>query len=140
MPPHKAGRIISTVAAPYPGLYSAECSLRHLPIFLTLELLAGRRLLEPVIRRLPCGLLLVALEKHRSPLAFLPGIRSARILAATAEDNRAMLVVNMMTTPVMIVSSNSCTLRSAWRPMAAPPCAGVRVLVPPMHFPTMCCT
>ena len=49
------------------------------------------------------------LGKASSPFAFLPGIRSAGILAATAEDGRAMLVVNMMTILVMIVSSNSCT-------------------------------
>ena len=124
VPPHKAGRIISNSRCSLSGVIFS-CSLRHLPIFLTLELLAGRRLLEPVIRRLPCGLLLVALGKHRSPLAFLPGIRSAGILAATAEDGRAMLVVNMMTILVMIASSNSCTLRECLAPHGSSPlCRG----------------
>ena len=65
--------------------------------------------------------------------------KSVRIPAAIAELDLVMSVLNMMTTPAMIVSNNFYILRETWYPMAAPSFAGVRFLVSPMHFPKMRC-
>ena len=125
VPPRKGGRIISNNRC---SLYKVifSCGPRHPLLSLTSELRAGRRLLDQVIRRMLRRVLLVALGRHRSPLASLLGIRSARILAATAEDDLVMLVLNTMTIPAMIVSSNSCILKGYLLPHGnCPFCRGV---------------
>ena len=66
------------------------------------------RLLDQVIRRMLCSLLLGALGRHLSLLAYLLARPSARIPAVISELDLVMSVLNIMTTPAMIVSSNFC--------------------------------
>ena len=72
VPPGKGRRIISNNRC---SLYKVvfSCGPRHSLLSLTSELRAGRRLLDQVTRRMLRRVLLVALERHRSPLAALQG-------------------------------------------------------------------